>query len=130
MSELIPYFSAKTGLTEWQIDDLLRTAPNRYRSFYIAKAGGEKRLISTPSKELKILQRALVELLSPRLAIHRAATAFRKGSSIKTNASAHSGNAAIRNYDFEDFFPSLVASDWVGYCGRKSVFVDDEDVEA
>jgi hypothetical protein len=74
------------------------------------------------------MQSALVAYLRPSLSIHPAATAYQKGSSIHQNALRRAGSAAVRSYDFEDFFPSLVAEDWTDYCARKSIFDCPEDV--
>jgi len=128
MSELIPYFADKTGLTEAQVQKALKTGPSRYRHFYIGKSASSRRLISSPPDELKTMQKALVDFLRPRVPIHAAAMAYQKGSSIRGNALVHAGNAALRSYDFEDFFPSLVAEDWIGYCAKRPVFDEQDDV--
>jgi len=63
-----------------------------------------------------------------QLPVHRAATAYRTGTSIRANAEAHVHNGPILKFDFRDFFPSITSSDWLAYCNRSSLFDDPEDI--
>ena len=89
-------------------EELVRMAPTRYRTYTIPKKEpGKTRLIAEPPREIKALQRWFAETHLSRLPLHRAATAYRPGSSIVKNASAHQASAFLLTMDFEDFFPSL-----------------------
>jgi len=77
---------------------------------------------------VKALQRTLVEIVLSKLPVHTSATAYRIGKSIKDNAAAHAQNGPILKFDFQDFFPSILARDWQGYCDATKIFDDLEDV--
>lgn len=89
---------------------LILTAPKRYKEHQIKKRSGGLRLIAQPTKELKFLQRILVEHELHRLPISSAATAYIKGSSIKNHAEQHAKNRYLLKLDFKDFFPSITAA--------------------
>ncbi len=126
---LISVLSQETGLSAIDVRAIVRTAPRRYKSFYISKRRGGKRLISQPSRELKALQRVLVNQVISKLPVHSAAMAYRNGISITDNARMHAGVGSILKLDFSDFFGSIRDVDWRNYCYSNAVFDDDEDVE-
>jgi len=129
MAELINDLANATGIDPLRVQKVVQSAPRRYRDMVKDKPGGGERLISVPTQELKALQQALITILTPRVTVHPAATAYIKGASIKDNAAAHAGAHAIRNFDFEDFFPSLTAADWQRVCRQKDIFDDEDDLE-
>ena len=108
-----------------RIEALLADAPGRYRTYTIPKkAPGKTRLIAEPPEEIKTLQRWFVERHLSRLPVHRAATAYRPGSSIVKNAAAHQANPFLLTLDFQDFFPSLRPRDLrraIAASGRLSI---------
>jgi hypothetical protein len=98
--------------------DLLRiisTAPARYKEYTIPKRRGGLRTIAQPSRELKVLQRYVLETKLQGLRIHGAATGYIRGQNILHNARAHQHNRVILKLDFEDFFPSIKVTDWDRY---------------
>lgn len=127
MSRLVSFLSAATGLTEPDVQRIIARAPDSYKHYLIDKRRGGKRLISQPAKEVKALQRVLAQRLG-HLRIHDAATAYRVGYSIKQNAERHAANGPILKYDFEDFFHSILARDWLVYCREYAIFSEFEDV--
>ena len=128
MSRLLPLLVSETGLSEYDIMKIVRNAPKRYKTYPIGKRNGGERIISQPARELKALQRILVDKVLSGLPVHPAATAYRKGTSIRVNAAVHAGNGPILKFDFKDFFPSIVARDWRVYCEKKALFADAVDV--
>jgi len=92
--------------------NIISTAPLRHKVYAIAKRHGGVRIIAQPSRELKALQRYLLETTLPAFQIHTAATGYVRGKNILTNAQAHLGNRAILKLDFKDFFPSIKVEDW------------------
>jgi hypothetical protein len=64
-------------------------------------------LIEHPSRELKAIQRWIVQALFSRFPVHEAATAYRKGSGIRENAERHRQTKFTNRYDFSSFFPSF-----------------------
>ena len=127
MSKVLPVLIGATGLSEFDLRRIILNAPLRYKSFYIPKRNGGRRKISQPARELKALQRALVESFLADLPIHECATAYRKNLSIADNAGRHAGNGPILKYDFREFFPSIRVRDWRAYCERSSLFEEEHD---
>lgn len=86
---------------------IMTSGPKMYRVYTIPKKNGGRRTIAHPSKILKIIQRGLVEFLTDKLPIHKAAFAYRKGISIKDNAFQHVNNSFFLRMDLADFFNSI-----------------------
>jgi RNA-directed DNA polymerase len=128
MSKLIDLIAAETGLAPDDIFRLVRSAPRRYKVFQIPKRSGGLREIAQPAREVKLLQRVLLNKVLASLPVHDAATAYRIGRSIATNAVRHSGHGPILKMDFRDFFPSIRADDWILYCRNARLF-DESDAE-
>lgn len=80
---------------------------NLYRSFYIDKKNGDKRLISAPKKKLKSIQRVISQSLSNVYSPRKSAHGFIQGKSILTNASMHVDKKFVLNIDILGFFDSL-----------------------
>jgi RNA-directed DNA polymerase len=102
------------------------TCPYRYKTYPIDKRGSaEKRLISQPSKELKAIQRVLLEeFFEEHFKYHRCATAYKKGASILTNAKPHLRNRYLLKMDFQNFFPSIRDTDFSNYLLEKDILVE------
>ncbi|WP_159726904.1 retron St85 family RNA-directed DNA polymerase [Methylosinus sp. Ce-a6] len=128
MSDVVQALVAASGLSERDVRTIIATAPSRYKTYSIPKRRGGERIISQPAREVKFLQRILVEEILSRLPVHDAAMAYREGRSIRDNAAVHAGGGAILKFDFADFFPSIKADDWAAYCRRHSVFKDIDDI--
>ena len=112
MTNLLQRLSDAFDLPQRTIETIMLTAPNRYKRFYIPKRSGRgDRLIAQPAREVKAVQRWLIENELSDLPIHESATAFRLGSSIGQNAGRHRINRYLFKTDFVNFFPSLKASD-------------------
>ena len=88
-----------------------RTATHRYRTYDIAKKSGGTRTIHHPSRALKALQRWLLRNVIERLPVHKAATAYREGKGIRSNAILHAGQRYLLRMDFKSFFPSILSRD-------------------
>ena len=127
MSKLIPFLATATGLSPSDVFSIILRAPVSYKYYTIPKRSGGERLISQPAREVKALQRALVNGLR-RLPIHDTATAYRLGRSIRDNAERHAANGPVMKFDFENFFPRILAKDWERYCRQNSVFAEAEDI--
>jgi RNA-directed DNA polymerase len=89
------------------VDQFSETAPLKYKRFEIAKRTRGTRTIAQPSRELKAYQSILVDFLEGFLPVHDAAHAYKKGSSIKKNASRHLKSKYLLKMDFENFFNSI-----------------------
>lgn len=114
--DILSLLSDETGLSDEDLARIVRTAPKRYKSYEIPKRSGGMREIAQPARELKMVQRILIRALLADLPVHPAARAYRSSMSIRGNALEHAGPGPILKMDFEDFFPSIRASDWIAYC--------------
>lgn len=129
MVSLLRAMSIETGLSEVIVQRIMQSAPHRYKQYKIDKRSGGKRTISQPATEVKLLQRAFVELYLSKLPVHPAAMAYRPGLSILNNAKAHAGSGSILKMDFKDFFPSIRKASWMSYCMEFSLFEDHSERE-
>lgn len=109
-----------TGIAVGDLSRLISTAPARYKTYPIPKKTGGERIIAHPSRELKLLQRFVLDTYLCHFPVHPSATAYQTGSSIFHNALVHSGSRAMMKFDFEAFFPSLKPRDWSRRLGRLS----------
>ncbi|MEG3620158.1 retron St85 family RNA-directed DNA polymerase [Magnetovibrio sp. PR-2] len=107
MSNLLKRIATDFGVTIREARMLVNSAPKRYKVFEIDKRNGTKRLVAQPAKEIKALQKWLVENVLSELPIHDCATAYRSGRGIKYNASKHVNNAYLLKMDFRKYFPSI-----------------------
>lgn len=130
MSKLIHDLAVATGVSIPVVERIIRTAPRRYKTFEIDKWGGGTRTISQPAQEVKILQRALNDILLKSLPVHAAATAYREGSSIRQNALPHVGAGPILKLDFARFFPSIKLADWNLYCDQTGCLAEQADIQS
>lgn len=98
-----------------ELATLIATAPLRYKHHTIKKRHGRgERLISQPTRELKYLQRILVNKEFYGLEIHRACVGYMRGKSIVDHARPHADAKYLLKLDFKNFFPSL-DSDAISY---------------
>lgn len=122
MSDLLQRLVQGTGLPERDVLRIISTAPSRYKQYNIAKRSGGTRLIAHPARELKALQKVLLNEYLDKLPVHQAAMAYRRGRSIRDNALLHAENGPILKMDFKDFFPSIRVEDWYRYCDDRGIF--------
>jgi RNA-directed DNA polymerase len=109
--DLIELMSVELGMFPEHLYSIIRTAPLRYKVFYIKKRNGGLREVAQPAREVKAIQRWLIRKLEPQLPIHRSVTAYQPGSSIKLNALSHVRSNYLLKMDFKDFFPSILSTD-------------------
>ena len=109
--------SIDTGILPGHLREIIKTAPLRYKEFAIPKKNGGMREVAQPAREVKKIQRWLVQRLAPQLPVHEATTAYRANSSIKKNAEHHVENNFLLKIDFKDFFPSILKSDIARHLG-------------
>ncbi len=112
--------SVATGIPIGEVLSIIVSAPKRYRVYEIDKKGGGKREIAHPARELKIIQRFMLDNFLSKFPVHRSAAAYIKGKNIYENARYHADSNYILKLDFEKFFPSIKATDW-----RK--FIEESD---
>lgn len=73
----------------------------------LPKRTGGVRLIESPKRQLKELQRRILSLILDRIPAHPAAHGFVKGRSIAGFAAPHTGKSVVLRLDLENFFPAF-----------------------
>lgn len=104
---LIETLAKQSGVSEARLNVIANTASRRYKVYEIPKRAGGTRIIEHPSRELKAIQRWIVKTVFDLFPIHKCATAYKKGTSIKINAERHRYTNYTTRYDFLGFFPSF-----------------------
>ena len=105
---LLEHIQGETRLTRRMVDSLVKSAPYRYKVYTVAKKHRKgQRTIAQPAKEVKLLQRMILDKVIVALPVHSAAFAYRKNHNIRMNAEIHVHNNFLLKMDFTDFFPSL-----------------------
>lgn len=110
--------SISLGLDQFDLLQIIRSAPYRYKVYSIPKRSGGSRIIAQPAVELKMIQRWLIEEELDSLPVHKCATAYKAGGSIKKNAEPHRKNRYLLKLDFKDFFPSLKPEHFVAHVNK------------
>ena len=126
---LIKTCALATGLTMNEVVRIAHIGPKRYKVYQISKRSGGQRTICHPSRELKALQYVFLRDILRSLPVHAAATAYKVGSSIKSNASAHLASRVILKLDFEAFFPSIKVTDWIAYARETLRTWSQQDID-
>ncbi len=121
-NEIVALMSSDFGMLPGHLQSIIRTAPIRYKVFYIPKRSGGLREVAQPAREVKAIQRWLMKRLESQLPLHEAATAYRSGSSIRQNALRHVSSNYMLKMDFRNFFPSILMPDVIrhleAHCGQ------------
>lgn len=116
------FLCSHLGLSREQLYIYSKTCPRRYKRYQIDKRNGGKRQIAQPSKNLKIIQKLLLNgYLKKHMKVHDCATAYKENHSILDNARPHLRNDYMLKLDFSDFFPSIKSSDFKKYCLDKEI---------
>ena len=110
---LAEWMDDELGLEKGFVEKIARRASHLYKSYAVPKRTGGTRVIHHPAKELKALQRWLCLRVLSGLPIHDSATAYRRGASIRENASRHVSSRFLLRLDLTDFFPSICYEDIV-----------------
>ena len=129
ITDLVGFLAAESGLGRSDVESIMYRPHRRYKIFYIQKRSGGVREIAQPAREVKTLQRVFLNQILSKLPVHKCATAYRTGYSIRQNAEPHSINGPILKLDFKDFFPSIQAYDWRVYASVHSIFRDNADLD-
>ena len=87
-----------------------------YHVYTLPKHAGGHRTITAPAPRLKRLQRRLMGSLFATIPVHDAATGFRAGQSVVTNATPHVGQRLVVNVDIASFFDTTRYELIVGAC--------------
>lgn len=86
--------------------------PNRVQHYYEAvraKPDGRKRYLGVPKRELKAVQRKILDGILRKLPVGDCAHGFCRGRSVLTNAREHVGHEIVIHLDLAHFFNSINA---------------------
>jgi RNA-directed DNA polymerase len=81
-----------------------------YSQFSVPKSNGELRTIRPPCRQLKSVQRSLLNLIYRRVHLRSCLHGGIRGKSIITHARAHVGRVMVATLDIRKFFPSTSPS--------------------
>lgn len=98
------WFADQKGLERTLCDGPLR----HYYYRWIQKRRSGFRLIESPKRHLKQIQRRLLAACLQRLPIHQNAHGFRRGRSAASYTAPHTNRQIVLRMDLQHFFPSLV----------------------
>ncbi|HWF09059.1 MAG TPA: reverse transcriptase family protein [Bryobacteraceae bacterium] len=87
-----------------------RPALGHYLYRALQKSDGSIRLIESPKRRLKSLQRQILNEILDRIPAHPAVHGFVRNRSIKTFAAPHTGKRVVLRMDLSNFFPSFAAA--------------------
>lgn len=95
------------NISQNQLKYILFVRSNNYVEFSIKKKNGGYRKINAPKKDLKKIQRQLLEVLYNIYEFSECQQGFIKEKNIVTNAKKHIGANYILNLDLKDFFNTI-----------------------
>ena len=130
MSDLLTRLGVAVLLPQRELELLIRSAPHRYKVYEIKKRSQGYRTIAQPAREVKVLQRWVMKHVLDEFEVHPAATAYRKGLSIRDNAKPHASGRFLLKMDFRDFFPSLTARDFRTFLKRQKSSLSTDEIKA
>ena len=107
MSDIAHSIGVSPSRLQWLAYHAISTASDHYVRFTIPKRKGGARSISSPKQSMRKAQTWIRERILEPLPVHPAATAFRPGRSIVSNAEVHLGSHVILKADLRNFFPSI-----------------------
>ena len=116
VGDLAGWLSLHPAELEWFADlkglcgKLNRSKLQHYRYRILHKRSGGVRLIESPKRDLKELQRRILTSILDRIPAHPAVQGFVKGRSIVTFATPHVGKHVVLRLDLENFFPAFPAA--------------------
>jgi len=108
---ILTRISAESSIRLDFLSVVVRTADHRYKFYTVPKVSGGERVIQHPAREVKFLQRWIVSNVLSYAPVHPAATAYRRGTSVRNNALLHAQGRFFLKLDFENFFPSIRDTD-------------------
>lgn len=106
-SELAEWLGIPLTRMRWFTHDRPAETTWHYVRYVIPKRSGGERVILAPKRELKALQRKVLDGIVARVPTPWAAHGFVRGCSVVTNAEPHVGKQMVLKLDLKDFFPSI-----------------------
>jgi RNA-directed DNA polymerase len=105
--ELAAWLDIPLGRLRWFTHDRPADPVWHYVCYRVPKKTGGERVILAPKRQLKALQRRVLDTLLAKVPAGEAAHGFVRGRSILSNARPHVGKGVVLGLDLVDFFPSI-----------------------
>lgn len=115
LASLARWAAVTPGHLDWFADrrSMERTASDErlrhYGRTWVRKDDGSARLLESPKRELKEIQRQVLHEILDRIPAHAAAHGFRPGRSVRTAVAPHQGREVVVRIDLESFFSGIGA---------------------
>ncbi|NPE30691.1 RNA-directed DNA polymerase [Methanococcoides sp. SA1] len=106
----LEHFCNLSNSSSKQIGFYLSHKDKAYSTFNLRKKTGGLREINAPAKNLKHVQRWILDHILHKIDVGTSAHGFVPGRSIVTNASIHVNQDLVLGIDIKDFFPSISAN--------------------
>lgn len=104
-------FSQEIGFNKGVLDNYITFSDCYYNTYSICKRNkSKKRIIESPSKEVKAIQRWVLHNYFETISVSNRANGFVKTRGIKRNASMHLNKKYLLSIDIKDFFTSISQS--------------------
>lgn len=103
----IYHLSKLIGIKYSNLYHYIMNADDFYQEFSVTKKSGGERIISSPSLNLKKIQRWILDNILINFNVDESAKGFLKDNSIVDNAKMHINKALVYNIDIKNFFPSI-----------------------
>lgn len=110
----VDHLASYCGLSTSQLHLFISNKRKAYSTFKLPKKKGNFRKIDAPSKNMKLVQRWILDNILYKLDPGEYAHGFIPKKSIATNASVHVGQDLVLGIDLKDFFPSITLSRVIG----------------
>lgn len=103
----LKHLAVRTGVSYMTLRSVVERRGSPYKSFYMGKRSGGRRLISIPNSELMRTQRWLSTYVLRDLPVNHYSFAFQPKRSIADCAARHTGARWLFKMDVQDFFGSV-----------------------
>jgi len=110
----VDHLASICGISPSQLHLFISNKRKAYSTFKLPKKKGGFRLINAPSKNMKLVQRWILDNILYKLNAGEYAHGFIPNKSIATNASVHVGQELVLGIDLKDFFPSITLKRVIG----------------
>ncbi len=114
-AEVARFLTLDSGTLEWYADvkslerSVVEENLRHYDYRWRRKRRGGARLIEAPKQNLKYFQRRILRSVLDHVPAHDAAHGFRRGRSIQSHATPHTGRAVVVRLDLDNFFTAVSA---------------------
>ena len=105
--ELAEWLGIPLSRLRWYTHDRPADTTWHYVRYVAPKRSGGERVILAPKRELKALQRKVLDGMLARVPTAPTTHGFVRGRSVVTNAQPHVGKPIVLKLDLKDFFPSI-----------------------